>query len=145
MDNLFADWKKRNTIFLKALTIGIKPKQTIHSISEDVIANVYTGKALMDKYDVYQHLMNYWNEVMQDDCYLIAVDGWKAEPYRIIVTTKVKGKEDKQVDKGWDCDLVPKTLVIDRYFLTEKKAIENLKPKEKLLPPTLRTGRRTQR
>jgi type I restriction enzyme M protein len=33
----------------------------------------------MDKYDVYQHLMNYWNDVMQDDCYLIAVDGWKAE------------------------------------------------------------------
>jgi type I restriction enzyme M protein len=26
----------------------------------------------------------------------------------------------------WDCDLVPKTLVIDRYFLTEKKAIEKL-------------------
>jgi type I restriction enzyme M protein len=80
----------------------------------------------MDKYDVYQHLMNYWNETMQDDCYLIAVDGWKAEPYRIIVTTKVKGKEDRQVDKGWACDLVPKTLVIDRYFLTEKKAIDKL-------------------
>ena len=61
--------------------------------------------------------MNYWNEVMQDDCYLIAVDGWKAE-LSIIKQTKSA--------TVWDCDLVPKTLVIDRYFLTEKKAIEKL-------------------
>lgn len=116
MDALFADWKTRNTKILKALTIGIKPKQTIFRISEDVLTT-YTGKALMDKYDVYQHLMNYWNEVMQDDCYLIAVDGWKAE-LSIIKQTKSA--------TVWDCDLVPKTLVIDRYFLTEKKAIEKL-------------------
>jgi type I restriction enzyme M protein len=116
MDALFADWKTRNTKTLKALTIGIKPKQTIFRISEDVLST-YTGKALMDKYDVYQHLMNYWNEVMQDDCYLIAVDGWKAE-LSIVKQTKAA--------TVWDCDLVPKTLVIDRYFLTEKKAIEQL-------------------
>jgi type I restriction enzyme M protein len=116
MDVLFTDWKTRNTKTLKALSIGIKPKQTIFRISEDVLST-YTGKALMDKYDVYQHLMNYWNDVMQDDCYLIAVDGWKAE-LSIIKQTKSA--------TVWDCDLVPKTLVIDRYFLTEKKAIEKL-------------------
>lgn len=116
MDDLFTDWKTRNTKLLKSLTIGIKPKQTIFRISEDVLST-YTGKALMDKYDVYQHLMNYWNEVMQDDCYLIAVDGWKAE-LSIIKQTKSA--------TVYDCDLVPKVLVIDRYFLTEKKAIEKL-------------------
>ncbi len=116
MDDLFTDWKTRNTTTLKALKIGIKPKQTIFRISEDVLTS-YTGKALMDKYDVYQHLMNYWNDVMQDDCYLIAVDGWKAE-LSIIKQTKSA--------TVWDCDLVPKVLVIDRYFLTEKKAIEQL-------------------
>lgn len=132
MDNLFADWKQRNTVFLKSLNVGIKPKQTIHSISEDVL-QTYTGKALMDKYDVYQHLMNYWNEVMQDDCYLIAVDGWKAEPYRILV----KNKTGKETDKGWDCDLVPKSLVIERYFLTEKKAIEKLEAERENFITTL--------
>ncbi len=132
MDSLFADWKKRNTLFLKALSAGIKPKQTIHSISEDVL-QTYTGKALLNKYDVYQHLMNYWNEAMQDDCYLIAVDGWKAEPYRILA----KNKAGKETDKGWDCDLVPKTLVIDRYFLTEKKAIEKLEAERETVATTL--------
>ena len=132
MDKLFDDWKKRNTVFLKGLIVGIKPKQTIHNISEDVL-KTYTGKALMDKYDVYQHLMNYWNEVMQDDCYLVAVDGWKAEPYRILV----KNKAGKETDKGWDCDLVPKILVIDRYFLTERKAIEKLEAERETVATTL--------
>ena len=122
MDDLFNDWKTRNTQLLKALSVGVKPKKTIFTISEDVLTT-YTSKALMDKYDVYQHLMNYWNEVMQDDCYIIAVEGWKAEPYRILVKNKIT---NKTTDKGWDCDLVPKTLVIDRYFLAEKKAIELL-------------------
>ncbi|WP_259015525.1 HsdM family class I SAM-dependent methyltransferase [Emticicia fluvialis] len=122
MDALFADWKIRNTKLLKGLTIGTKPKQTIQRISEDILTT-YTDKALIDKYDVYQHLMNFWNEVMQDDCYLIATDGWKAEPYRILVKNK---NTDKTTDKGWDCDLVPKSLVIDRYFFNEKKAIEKL-------------------
>lgn len=116
MDDLFADWKTRNTKTLKALSVGVKPKQTIFRISEDVLTT-YTGKALMDKYDVYQHLMNYWNEVMQDDCYLLAVDGWKAE---LSITKQTKSAT------VWDCDLMPKTLVIDRYFLTEKKAVEKM-------------------
>ncbi len=133
MDALFADWKTRNTKVLKALTIGIKPKQTISRISEDVLTT-YTGKALMDKYDVYQHLLNYWHDVMQDDCYLIAVDGWKAEPYRILVKNK---NTDKTTDKGWDCDLVPKTLVIDRYFLSEKQAIEKLEAEKEAIATQL--------
>ena len=116
MDTLFNDWKIRNTTLLKSLTTGIKPKKIIYNISEDVLST-YTSKALMNKYDVYQHLMNYWNDVMQDDCYLIAVDGWKAE-LSIMKQTKSA--------TVWDCDLVPKTLVIDRYFLTEKTAIEKL-------------------
>jgi type I restriction enzyme M protein len=121
MDALFTDWKTRNTTTLKALTVGIKPKLTIFRLSEDMLST-YTGKALLDKYDVYQHLMNYWNETMQDDCYIIAVDGWKAEPYRVLV----KNNKGKETDKGWACDLVPKELVIDRYFSIEKQAIERL-------------------
>jgi type I restriction enzyme M protein len=132
MDALFADWKTRNTEYLKALTIGIKPKKIIHTVSEDILTT-YTDKKLLDKYDVYQHLMNYWHETLQDDCYLIAVDGWKAEPYRILVANKA----GKEIDKGWDCDLVPKTLIIDRYFLTEKKAIEALEAEKETIAAQL--------
>ena len=116
MDAVFEGWKTKYTQFLKTLETGIKPKHIIHRISEDALAT-YSGKALMDKYDVYQHLMNYWNEVMQDDCYQISADGWKAE-LSIIKQTKTA--------TVWDCDVVPKYLVINRYFLAEKQAIEQL-------------------
>ncbi len=55
--------------------------------------------------------MTYWNETMQDDCCLIAADGWKAE-----LTNINKGKKELILDS----DLVPKTLVIDRYFMKEE-------------------------
>ena len=82
----------------------------------------YTGQPLIDAYAVYQHLMDYWATTMQDDCYLIAAEGWKAEPYRVIETDK-KGKEK---DKGWTCDLVPKALIVARYFAAEQAAITAL-------------------
>jgi type I restriction enzyme M protein len=121
LDRVFDDWKARNTKLLKGLGIGLKPKQVIQTISEDIL-RCYADKNLLDNYDVYQHLMNYWNDVMQDDCYIIAVDGWKAEVRRIVVENKQK----KQVDKGWACDLVPKELVITRYFKDEKQQLDQL-------------------
>ena len=66
--------------------------------------------------------MDFWSETMQDDCYLIASEGWKAETYRVIETDK-KGKER---DKGWTCDLIPKSLIIARYFSEEETAIDQL-------------------
>lgn len=123
MDSLFEGWKTKNTKLLKELKAGFKPKQTVFKVSEDLLLS-YTNKKLIDKYDVYQHLMNYWNDTMQDDCYAIAVDGWIAELYIIKQTKK---------ETQWDCDLVPKNLVIDRYFLPEKHAIEKLEAeKEKI-------------
>jgi len=59
---------------------------------------------------------------MQDDCYLIAADGWKAETYRIIETDK-KGK---QKDKGWTCDLIPKAIIVARYFAKEQETIDQI-------------------
>lgn len=121
MDRLFNDWKTETTTTLKALTPGFNPKELIHSLSENLL-NQYTNKALIDPYDMYQHLMSYWFDVMQDDTYIITQDGWKAETYRIIVENKQK----KKVDKGWTCDLVPKDLVTNRYYKKEKEKLETL-------------------
>jgi type I restriction enzyme M protein len=116
IDKVFNSWKKRNTKLLKDLKKDFKPRQIIHTISEDLLKS-YTDKSLIDKYDVYQHLMTYWNDIMQDDCYLLAADGWKAE-----LTNINKGKKEIILDS----DLVPKTLMIDRYFIADKKAIEQM-------------------
>ncbi|MCB0260739.1 MAG: type I restriction endonuclease subunit M, partial [Calditrichaeota bacterium] len=52
----------------------------------------------------------------------IAAEGWKAEPVRIIERDK-KGREK---DKGWSCDLVPKNLIVARYFAQEQEALDRL-------------------
>ena len=128
MHTLFSEWKKKSTHTLKGLQAGLKPKELIFELSKSLIAH-YTDKSLISKYDVYQHLMDYWSEVMQDDCYLISADGWKAETYRLLVENKQK----KIVDKGWTCDLVSKGLVINRFFLKEKQEIETLEAESEIL------------
>jgi len=71
--------------------------------------------------------MDYWAETMQDDLYLIAADGWKASTYRVIEQKKNKdGKVIKEVDKCWACDLLPKSLIVARYFAAEQAAIDQL-------------------
>ncbi len=121
MNAHFAEWQKKTAKTLKALKSDCHPKEIIVALSEDLLAH-YTGKPLIDNYDVYQHLMDYWAETMQDDCYLIADDGWKAETTRIIE----KDKKGKEKDKGWICDLVPKSLIVARYFAREQEAIDKL-------------------
>jgi hypothetical protein len=36
--------------------------------------------------------MDYWAETMQDDVYLVAADGWKAETTRVMRRTKMARK-----------------------------------------------------
>lgn len=122
MDSHFTKWRERTASILKALKVDFYPKELIVALAEDLLAH-YDDKPLVDSYSVYQHLMDYWSEVMQDDCYLVALEGWKAQTYRIIETDK-KGREK---DKGWTCDLIPKSLVAAHYFAKEQAAIDQLR------------------
>ncbi len=121
MNAHFAAWREKSAATLKALQPGCHPKEIIGELSESLLAH-YGGKPLIDPYDIYQHLMDYWAETMQDDVYLIAADGWKAETTRIVE----KDKKGKEKDKGWTCDLIPKALIVARYFAKEQAAIDHL-------------------
>ena len=131
MDIILKKWAEGTNTLLKNLQKGHKPKELIQNIAEQLLLT-YTQSTnspftihhsqLVNKYNVYQLLMSYWNETMQDDCYIISADGWVAETYRILVANKAK----KMIDKGWTCDLIPKDLVINKYFKTEKNALADL-------------------
>jgi len=121
MDDHFATWRQKTTATLKSLQPGFQPKELIKSLAEELLAH-YEGLPLIDAYDIYQHLMDYWAETMQDDAYLIAAEGWKAETYRVIV----KDKNQKEKDKGWACDLIPKLLLVSRYFAAEQATADRL-------------------
>jgi type I restriction enzyme M protein len=87
---------------LKGLGVGSRPKPLIEALAEDVL-RLFAETRLIDKYDVYQLLMTYWTDTMQDDVYLIAQDGWKANR-----------------------DLIPPPLLMQRYFAAEQQQIDDL-------------------
>ena len=134
VNRLFDRWKTANTPVLKGFDQGGHPKQLIEHIAEDLLAT-FQAAPLLDAYDVYQHLMDYWNATLQDDCYLIAADGWQAgsKPREIV---KVKDKNNKLTwpephdyeigKRRFKSDLIPAALLIARYFEAERQAIEAL-------------------
>ena len=127
---LFTKWKTANSPRLKSINKSTKPKSFIEALAEDLLGTFEKAK-LLDPYDVYQHLMDYWAETMQDDLYMIVSDGWReaAKPRLIIEEkgSKTKEKPDFTVGKlKYKTELIPTGLVIARYFPSEQAAIEKL-------------------
>lgn len=99
---IFQSWRERYTPVLQSLGKETQPKVLIRDISEDLLKS-FAGDRLIDKYDVYQQLMSYWTDVMQDDVYMIVQDGWQA-----------------------NSDLIPRELIVNRYFASEQARVEKL-------------------
>ncbi len=130
MNGHFEAWLMSVAQRLKTLLPGFRPKELIHELAEGLLAHYEqqpTAQILIDPYAIYQHLLDYWAETMQDDAYLIAEDGWKAQPYRVLETKKNRdGTPGKTVDKGWACDLVPKALLGQHHFAAEQVELNRL-------------------
>lgn len=134
VEQLFADWRGANTPTLTGFGQGGHPKALIETISEALL-EAFRPAPLLDAYDVYQHLMDYWVESMQDDAYLIAADGWVdgAQPREIF---RVKGKNNKftwpeahdyvKGKRRFKSDLVPAQILVVRWFVAECDALVGL-------------------
>lgn len=137
MDKVFRRWKVETTVYAKSFKKGLRPKQEIHKISENLL-DQYNDKQLTDKYAMYQHLMEYYAETMQDDMYELAQDGWQAgnEVKRMQKKTK-KGEKEiiKEVAgmEGLEGRLIPPALIIQEYFAKEQKAIDDLEAEAETL------------
>lgn len=122
LDKLFEEYKLNNHSILNNINKNTKPKAFIKEIAENLLVQ-YSNRPLIIRYDVYQHLLDYWNETMKDDVYLIVEDGWVAKTKRVVEKNIKTGKE---TDKGWTCDLIPKSLVINKYFDKELNDLINM-------------------
>ena len=117
LNKAFESWKSDNLSLLEQMKIDSKPKEIKHAISEDLLEK-FSKFVLIDKYDVYQKLMTYWEETMQDDAYLISLNGWDVSLYEI--------KDKKHKVKGWNSELIPKEIGIVKYFSKQKEDLEKL-------------------
>ena len=129
VSEIFRRWCKAHEPLLKGLKINDLPKRIIHTLSEDLLKR-FADVPLLSRYNVYQALMNYWTEAMQDDVYLIAADGWveSAQPRVVIDDKERKIKELPDLIVGrkkYKMDLLPPDLIIKRYFAIEQAAIDD--------------------
>jgi type I restriction enzyme M protein len=122
---LFDDWRGRNRPVLMGFGVDGLPKTLITDIGEDLLDS-FRAAPLLDPYDIYQHLMDYWYETLQDDAYEIAADGWVAKPRRVLEEIKAGKKKGQMKDKGWTCDLIPKPYIVARNFNAQQAELDAL-------------------
>ena len=133
VDDAYTTWKERAAPRIMALTRENQPKGVIAEISESLLA-AFSDVPLLNKYDVYQVLMEYWEEAMQDDVYAVCFGGYEAgREISYEYATKKKKENGVTVEvqtdkvKGFDGRLIPKALVAEYFFADEAKALGALR------------------
>ena len=143
VNNTYNEWKKIANPVLTNLNSTDSNKEVILNLSEEILEK-FSKLELLDKYDVYQVLLAYWNETMNDDVLLIIQDELGYNLAKITDDIKEEPKESKKAKKdsakekkpkepkiiGWEGRLIPKQIVLDAFFALEQKEIE--KAEEKL-------------
>lgn len=133
VDAAYSSWKEAITPLLSELSQETHPNLVIAEISESLL-KAFSNVPLLDKYDVYQVLMEYWDETMQDDVYAIYFGGYEAgREIAYEYVTKKKKEHGVTVDvqtnktKGFEGRLIPKDIVAKYFFSDTLNAINTLR------------------
>ncbi len=130
---LFSYWKDAVKEPLLSINAESEPKQIVRNISSRLL-NEYQDAVLVDAYDAYDCLLNYWNEKLQDDVYAIKSSGYEAgrDIEYVYGTKKVKENgqtltvEDKSKVKSFDGLIIPREIIESTYFSEELAEINTL-------------------
>ena len=132
VDDAFSKWKEAVTPDLMKLNRDIHPKELIDKISEQLLDD-FAQVSLLDKYDVYEVLMEYWAETMQDDVYAVCYDSYEAGreiAYEYVTKKKKENGQTIEVKtdkvKGFEGKLLPKALMAECYLHQEVMALDAL-------------------
>ena len=128
---VFDAWRQNHVSRLRELGVGDSPKALIRDLSEDLLHR-FAGLPLLDPHAVYQRLMDYWNEVMQDDVYLVMTEGWSTG--RQIRYAEKDEQPDYSRKRGrktykYIRTLIPTSLVVERFFPEEQAVVDLLEAK----------------
>ncbi|MBX6555604.1 type I restriction-modification system subunit M [Pseudomonas aeruginosa] len=113
---LFEAWRAEHRPNLAGIAIGDQPKTLLKELAEDLLHR-FEAAPLLDAYDVYQHLQDYWYATLQDDVYQLVIDGWQP----LIASGHSQGEPNT--------DLLPPELIVRRYYAAEAAAISELEAK----------------
>ncbi|OOQ16878.1 type I restriction-modification system subunit M [Helicobacter pylori] len=113
---------------------GFNPKTLIESVCQKVLKE-FEKVGILDKYGVYQLFKDYYNEVLQDDWFLLSFNGFiSAKELRKLTPLKDKNKKANYLEEPdfivqktyYKSDLIPKHLIKQRFFEKETKELEAL-------------------
>ncbi|WP_187881029.1 type I restriction-modification system subunit M [Helicobacter pylori] len=113
---------------------GFNPKTLIESVCSKVLKE-FEKVGILDKYGVYQLFKDYYNEVLQDDWFLLSFNGFEsAKNLRKLNPLKDKNKKANYLEEPdfviqktyYKSDLIPKNLIKQRFFEKETKELEEL-------------------
>lgn len=143
--SLFETWKNKVRDSLLNINTDTNPKELIRSLGIEILSDFESAK-LLDNYDVYDFLLNYWNEKMQDDVYVIKASGYEAGREIEYVYAQKKAKDENgeeiKVDdtskmKSFEGALISRDIIEREYFETELMSLNELIEKSALLESEL--------
>lgn len=117
VNNKIEEWK--NNVSNKLLTLNntVRVKELIDELSEELL-RIFDKDKLINKYDAYEYLMKYYEETFKDDLYMVTDTGW------IPSLSFAKDKKGVIKKNEFDSELLPKSIVISKYFDVDNKLIE---------------------
>lgn len=129
---LLKAWEPIAKKALLDITEKTQPKYLIRNLGAALLES-YKETKLLDKYDVYDCLLNYWNEKLQDDVYAIRAGGYEAGRDIDYEWAKSKKKDadgnpiqDKSKWKSFEGALIPRSIVEQEYFPDELAKIADI-------------------
>ena len=109
------EWcQKAGADMLSSVKEECEPKLLIERWSKMLLDGAKEGLRLVDPYNVYEILMNYWAEAIQDDCYMVSRDGWKVA---------LRDTKKKSTFEDLECDLLPVSVVVNKFFAADYASI----------------------
>lgn len=142
---LFTAWKNSVKDMLLNVSADTNPKGLIREIGAKILHDFETAQ-LLDNYDVYDFLLNYWNEKLQDDVYIIKASGYEAgrEIEYVYAPKKQKDESGETVSvddttkvKSFEGALIPREIIKYAFFEKELIALDELSEKSALLESEL--------
>ena len=142
---LFEVWKDKVKDILLNINLDTDPKELIREMGLEIL-NDFSAAKLLDNYDIYDFLLNYWNDKLQDDVYIIKANGYESGREIEYVYAQKKAKdefgEEIKIDdtsklKSFDGALIPREVIEDVYFKTELTKLNDLSEKSTLIESEL--------
>lgn len=103
------------------------PRMMIRQIGQELLEH-YAAAKVLDPFDVFDVLMNYWNTLLQDDIYIIKASGYQAG--REVDYTYTKSTSSQSTDTGkvesFEGILIPATLIEAEYYPEMQTLLANL-------------------